>query len=197
MKEKDDLYEVLQVHPSAEQEAIEAVYRRLARKYHPDTNASPDATEVMIRLNHAYEVLRDSAKRAAYDRERRQSLRSSSPAPTWRRSPSGEGPRSQQSPGSSAATLGPRGSVFTYTGMGKTNSVPFEIAAFPWNLYFRTSWTGHFALWVCGSRGSELVVRRVTSGELYHTLVEDWRGTLYFAAQLAPSDGEWTVWVAP
>ena len=71
----DDWYQVLQVHPSAEPEVIAAAYKRLARKYHPDLNASSDATEMMQRLNDAYSVLRDPHKRATYDRVRRQRVR--------------------------------------------------------------------------------------------------------------------------
>ena len=67
----DDLYAVLQVHDSAEPEVIEVAYRRLARKYHPDVNASPDATEIMQRLNDAYAVLSDPQKRSTYDHQRR------------------------------------------------------------------------------------------------------------------------------
>lgn len=66
----DDTYKVLQVDPSAELEVIEAAYRRLARKYHPDVNRSPDAAERMKELNAAYNVLKDPARRAAYDRQR-------------------------------------------------------------------------------------------------------------------------------
>lgn len=65
-----DLYEVLQVHPAAEPEVIEAAFRRLSRKYHPDLNPAPGATEATQRLTAAYQVLRDPARRAAYDRDR-------------------------------------------------------------------------------------------------------------------------------
>lgn len=64
-----DLYEILQVHRSAEPEVIEAAYRRLARKYHPDVNSSPEAAFRMKELSAAYEVLRDPARRAKYDRQ--------------------------------------------------------------------------------------------------------------------------------
>ena len=67
----DDWYSILQVHESAEPEVIEAAYRRLARKYHPDVNTSPNATETMQRLNDAYAVLSDPGKRSAYDDRRR------------------------------------------------------------------------------------------------------------------------------
>ena len=70
MPETDDLYEILQVHPSAHPEVIQAAYRRLAQIYHPDHNPSPDATQRMAEINRAYEILSDPARRAAYDRER-------------------------------------------------------------------------------------------------------------------------------
>ncbi len=70
MPDTDDLYEILQVHHAAEPEVVEAAYRRLARKYHPDVNKSDQAEGMMAALNRAYEVLGDPDKRAAYDRER-------------------------------------------------------------------------------------------------------------------------------
>ena len=36
-----DYYEVLQVHPRAEEDVVRAAYRTLARKYHPDHGAMP------------------------------------------------------------------------------------------------------------------------------------------------------------
>ena len=71
--EPEDLYEVLQVHPSAHPEVIQAAYRRLAMLYHPDQNPSAEATQVMARINHAFEVLNDPDKRAEYDRGRQPS----------------------------------------------------------------------------------------------------------------------------
>lgn len=65
-----DPYKVLQVDPEAEHEVIEAAYRRLARKYHPDVSREPDAHEKMIAINKAWEQLRDPVKRAAVDRAR-------------------------------------------------------------------------------------------------------------------------------
>ena len=63
-------YKVLQVDPEAEDEVIEAAYRRLARKYHPDVATSPDAQDRMVRINQAWEMLRDPIRRAAIDRAR-------------------------------------------------------------------------------------------------------------------------------
>jgi DnaJ-class molecular chaperone len=64
-----DPYAVLQVARNAEPEVIAAAYRSLARKYHPDKNAASAAgTQRMQEINRAYEILKDPAKRKAYDR---------------------------------------------------------------------------------------------------------------------------------
>src|SRR3989304_6358124 len=65
-----DFYGILQVHPRAEKEIIDAAYRRLAFKYHPDLSQVSDATERMKQINTAYEVLSDPVKREAYDAAR-------------------------------------------------------------------------------------------------------------------------------
>src|SRR6476469_1213496 len=65
-----DPYKVLQVDPEAEDEVIQAAYRRLAQNYHPDV-AGPDGSARMASINAAWELLRDPASRAAVDRERR------------------------------------------------------------------------------------------------------------------------------
>ena len=63
----DYAYEILRVHPSAEQEVIESSYRRLLRLYHPDVNKNPMADDVTKILISTYEILGDSDKRAEYD----------------------------------------------------------------------------------------------------------------------------------
>jgi len=67
MATQPDYYSILQVHPKAEKEVIDAAYRRLAAKYHPDVNEASDAAEKMKQINAAYEVLSDPVRRAAYD----------------------------------------------------------------------------------------------------------------------------------
>ena len=63
-----DLYRVLQLDPSADPEVIEAAYRRLALKYHPDHNrGDAQAEEHMKRINEAYRVLGKRDLRADYD----------------------------------------------------------------------------------------------------------------------------------
>jgi curved DNA-binding protein CbpA len=69
-----DPYKTLQVDPEAEDEVIAAAYRRLARKYHPDTAGDPAAAAVardrMTVLNAAWELIGDPGRRAAFDRRR-------------------------------------------------------------------------------------------------------------------------------
>ncbi|TMF01796.1 MAG: J domain-containing protein [Chloroflexi bacterium] len=65
-----NLYEVLQVSPEANTEVIRAAYRTLARSQHPDVNPDPEATRHMRRLNAAYHILSDPARRARYDAAR-------------------------------------------------------------------------------------------------------------------------------
>ncbi len=43
-----DPYKVLQVDPEAEDEVIEAAYRRLARKYHPDVSPTRESQDRMV-----------------------------------------------------------------------------------------------------------------------------------------------------
>lgn len=75
-----DYYKVLQVDPQADRDVIEAAFRRLARKVHPDTNRSADAEERMKELSEAYSVLMDPEKRAQFDALRRSMPRDVFPA---------------------------------------------------------------------------------------------------------------------
>src|SRR5678815_5938333 len=63
-----DYYAALGVTKNASQEEIQRAYRKLARKYHPDVNKTPDAEEKFKDIGEAYEVLKDPDKRAKYDR---------------------------------------------------------------------------------------------------------------------------------
>lgn len=62
-----DYYKILGVDPDADDKAIKAAYRRLARKYHPDVSTEEDAEDKFKELAEAYEVLKDQDKRAQYD----------------------------------------------------------------------------------------------------------------------------------
>jgi DnaJ-like protein len=70
-----DYYAVLQVHPDADQEVIEAAYRQLMKKHHPDL-AGGDPRLVAEHearakaINEAFGVLRDPERRRRYDLDR-------------------------------------------------------------------------------------------------------------------------------
>lgn len=64
---KRDYYEVLGISKKSSQTEIKRVYRKLALKYHPDKNKSPDAEEKFKELSEAYAVLSDEKKRSQYD----------------------------------------------------------------------------------------------------------------------------------
>lgn len=64
-----DYYSVLGVKKDAGDKEIKSAFRKLAKKYHPDTNKNdPNAETRFKEINEAYEVLSDKEKRATYDR---------------------------------------------------------------------------------------------------------------------------------
>jgi molecular chaperone DnaJ len=67
-----DFYSVLGVGSGASQDEVKKAYRKLAKKYHPDANASdPKAAERFKEISEANNVLGDVAKRKQYDEMRR------------------------------------------------------------------------------------------------------------------------------
>jgi curved DNA-binding protein len=62
-----DYYEILGLTRSADADEVKKAYRKLARKFHPDVSKEKNAEEKFKEVQEAYEVLRDSDKRAAYD----------------------------------------------------------------------------------------------------------------------------------
>jgi molecular chaperone DnaJ len=65
---KKDYYEVLGVNRDASEDDIKKAYRKLAMKFHPDRNPdNPKSEEQFKDAKQAYEILSDTAKRAAYD----------------------------------------------------------------------------------------------------------------------------------
>lgn len=60
-------YEILNITASADENEVKRAFRKLAMKYHPDVNTSPDASDRFKLVYIAYEILSDSYKRKMYD----------------------------------------------------------------------------------------------------------------------------------
>lgn len=80
-----DYYKILEVDRKASQDEISKAYRKLARKYHPDINKTPEAENKFKKINEANEVLKDPEKRKRYDLlgENWQAGEQFKPPPNW------------------------------------------------------------------------------------------------------------------
>lgn len=70
-----DYYQILQVHPEAEQEVVEAAFRRLMQKYHPDRLSPEQQQDAQLQervraITNAYHVLRSPERRTNYNHRR-------------------------------------------------------------------------------------------------------------------------------
>lgn len=64
---KEDYYDVLGVPKDATERQIKKAFHKLAMKYHPDKNKSPDAESKFREIAEAYEALSDEKRRREYD----------------------------------------------------------------------------------------------------------------------------------
>lgn len=69
MRAVKNYYRVLEIGPHASVKSIRSSFRRLAKKYHPDTSSlNPETAAIKMRvLLEAYRILMDRDKRATYD----------------------------------------------------------------------------------------------------------------------------------
>ena len=119
-----DPYKILQVDSEAEDEVIQAAYRRLARKYHPDLATTPDAASRMAAINAAWELIGEPAKRQAYDRKREvlKTTPTSAPSGTGRHAPSGGAAAAGRRPAGAARRLRERGAAASSSAGAKPSS---------------------------------------------------------------------------
>jgi hypothetical protein len=76
-----DPYAILGVARDANPAQIQGAYRRLAKRYHPDLQEASTTTEQMQRLNQAWAILSNPARRARHDSD--QSRSATSRADAW------------------------------------------------------------------------------------------------------------------
>lgn len=136
-----DPYKILQVDPDADREVIEAAYRRLARKFHPDVSTEPDAIVRMVQINQAWEMLRDPVKRGSVDRARQRAAGTSARvvaadgrehAEARGHKPAGTTPgTADPTPGSRAGSRPGSGQSWPFPGMVDPTSGPFTNRADP------------------------------------------------------------------
>ena len=75
--EEHDLYKILGVEENTEIEAINKIYRNLAKQFHPDVLRLSDekdnekARKIFTKITASYNTLKDPEKRKSYDYERR------------------------------------------------------------------------------------------------------------------------------
>lgn len=67
---EEDYYEILGVPKDASERQIKKAFHKLAMKYHPDKNKSPDAEAKFREIAEAYETLSDAKRRQEYDQMR-------------------------------------------------------------------------------------------------------------------------------
>ncbi len=118
MAPEKDYYSVLGVPASANQDQIKRAYRKLAKKYHPDTNAGDKtAAERFKGISEAYSVLSDATKRKQYDQLRRYGAfdraRPGSRAPGSGTRGGGAGPRYEEFDIGDLGGLGGIGDLFS------------------------------------------------------------------------------------
>jgi len=102
-----DPYATLGIPASASHDEAARAHRRLAKQFHPDVNPGPAAAGRMGRINEAWRILSNPARRSRYDAERRTApwpgpgygpRTSTATWTTWPESRSSAAPRTRRPP---------------------------------------------------------------------------------------------------
>ena len=62
-----DYYSILGASPSDSKDELKKKYRKLAKRYHPDTSTEDDAKDKFQQVSEAWECLKDDNERTLYD----------------------------------------------------------------------------------------------------------------------------------
>ncbi len=123
-----DYYKILGVSRSATDDELKKAYYKLALKYHPDKNKSPEAEEKFKEIGEAYDVLSDKRKRQIYDQVGEEGLKGGMGA-----GPSGGGVGGTTSSGFTGV---PGGFQYTYHGDPKATFAQFFGTGNPFESFF-------------------------------------------------------------
>jgi len=113
-----DYYRTLGISKGATDDEIKKAYRKLALKYHPDKNKSPEAEEKFKEVAEAYEVLSDKKKRDIYDAHGEEGLKGGIPGNTG---------------------MGSGGNTYTFHGDPRATFAQFFGNASPFESFFGTN----------------------------------------------------------
>ena len=67
MNDGMNYYELLGININASEEEIKKAYKNMMKKWHPDINKDPNASNMSVQLNEAKNILLDEFKRTDYD----------------------------------------------------------------------------------------------------------------------------------
>jgi curved DNA-binding protein CbpA len=124
MADGPDPYKILQVDPEAEDEVIQAAYRRLAQKYHPDRATGTEAVERMVAINAAWELIGEPGRRRAHDLSVRHRQSAGSVGGVGRASAGGPSSRASAPPGAPSAGDAARRGAERQSGWAPPGSQP-------------------------------------------------------------------------
>ncbi|TLM81850.1 J domain-containing protein [Pseudarthrobacter sp. NamE5] len=92
MTDTPDYYAILRLRPQASQQEISRAYRALMRNHHPDVDGGTTPEGELLEIMQAFTVLRDPARRAAYDKQRAPATSQAVPVRKVRRPGESTGP---------------------------------------------------------------------------------------------------------